>query len=355
MRVLFCGLKYEYGRPELGLSTIEYQNFFGTLQKMENLEAEFFAVDEIMKKFGRDEMNTQLIRQVEEKQPDLLFCLLFTEEIKKQTIDYITKKTKTKTFNWFADDHWRFFNFSKLWASLFTAIGTTDSLAPARYKALGINNVIKTQWAANTFMFHPAVQSTLGWRDIAFLGKNYGKRGKYIQRLKAQNLQAQGFGKGWDGGVVDFEKMLEIFSFSKINLNFTASPYTTFTGRLKLLSKFILRKELGKYRANFQFPISNFQTFLGAQRNQIKARTFEIPACGGFLLTEDADNLKDYFVPDKEAAIFRSFPELVEKCKFYLTHEPERQAIAKAGYERVLREHTYVHRFKEIFKTMGLM
>ena len=31
-----------------------------------------------------------------------------------------------------------------------------------------------------------------------------------------------------------------------------------------------------------------------------------------------------------------------------------RSAIAKAGYERTLREHTYAHRFEEIFRAMGL-
>ena len=52
MRVLFCGLKYEYGKPELGLS-FEYQNFFEVLKNMSGVEAELFAIDEIMAQQGR--------------------------------------------------------------------------------------------------------------------------------------------------------------------------------------------------------------------------------------------------------------------------------------------------------------
>ena len=51
---------------------------------------------------GRDVVNPLLIKTVEQTKPDLLFTLLFTDELKKETIEYITKKTATKTFNWFA-------------------------------------------------------------------------------------------------------------------------------------------------------------------------------------------------------------------------------------------------------------
>src|SRR5581483_6591751 len=112
MKVLFCGLKNEYGRPVAGLS-FEYQNFYQVLKDLEGVEADIFAVDEVMQAVGRDEMNRRLISIIESQKPDLLFCFLFTEELKKTTIDYITRKTSTKTFNWFTDDHWRWPVFSR--------------------------------------------------------------------------------------------------------------------------------------------------------------------------------------------------------------------------------------------------
>ena len=45
---------------------------------------------------------------------------------------------------------------------------------------------------------------------------------------------------------------------------------------------------------------------------------------------------------------------MIDKIKYYSKRNEEREAIAQAGYERTLREHTYEKRFNDIFKTMGL-
>ena len=87
---------------------------------------------------------------------------------------------------------------------------------------------------------------------------------------------------------------------------------------------------------------------------QIKGRNFEVPGCGGFVLTDRAENLEAYYTPDKEVVCFGDTEELVELARHYLAHEEERVAIARLGYERTLREHTYAHRFREIFQAMGL-
>ncbi len=158
LKVLFAALKYDYGRPQSGLS-VEHTSFYDCLHQMSDVNADFFGVDESMLSTSREEMNQRLIQKVEETKPDLLFCYLLSEELKKETIDYITRKTRTKTFNWFADDHWRIPIFSRHWAPLFTLVSTTDSQAPAVYKAYGINNVIKTQWAANPHLYFPQDES----------------------------------------------------------------------------------------------------------------------------------------------------------------------------------------------------
>jgi len=363
IKILFCGLKYEYGKINSGLS-FEYQNFYEVLKRIPGLEVGGFFIDEEIKKSGRDEANFLLKKNVLDTKPDLLFCFLFTEELKKETIEYITKKTSTKTFNWFADDHWRLPVYSRFWAPLFTAVGTTDSEAPEKYRRLGIKNVIKTQWAANTFLYKPQsnvkgpsyAEATVGKQlsnvyNISFVGKNYGNRGECIEFLKKQSLPAEGYGKNWPSGIVDFPKMLEIFSNSKINLNFTESYFSW----PKQLAKLFIKKESGKYAPNLQSPISNLQSLMGARRRQIKARTFEIPACGGFLLTGSADNLEEYYVPGKEIVIFKNKAELAEKCRYYLDNEEQLAAIAKAGFKRTVKEHTYEKRFREIFQIMGLM
>ncbi|MBI5530084.1 MAG: glycosyltransferase [Candidatus Doudnabacteria bacterium] len=357
LRILFCGLKNEYGNAKKGLS-FEHKHFFGTLQNMPGVEVQSFPFDEIMAQVGREEMNNQLIRRVEVEKPDLLFCFLFTDEIKKETISHITKNTKTKTFNWFGDDHWRFPIFSRFWAPLFTLVSTTDGQAYRKYLAAGIKNIIKTQWAANNYLYSPQAPSlNNGKYFITFYGQKYGNRGDYIQNLKEAGLPAEGIGRGWgntEGS--DIQEMLNIYSFSKINLNFTETPYYGFKKKMNLLAKLFLKKELGHYKFDGHHLLRNAQAASGTQRRTIKARTFEVPACGGFLLTGPSDDpIEEYYLPGKEIVVFKTISELVEKCQYYLEHEDERRSIAAAGLSRTLDQHTYEHRFKEIFKALELI
>jgi spore maturation protein CgeB len=87
---------------------------------------------------------------------------------------------------------------------------------------------------------------------------------------------------------------------------------------------------------------------------QIKGRNFEVPGCGGFLLTEDVAHLDRYFEIGKEVAVYDTTEELIDQVGYWLAHEDERAAVAQAGYRRVLTEHTYDHRFEEIFRRVGV-
>ncbi|MBF0096449.1 MAG: glycosyltransferase family 1 protein [Magnetococcales bacterium] len=71
-------------------------------------------------------------------------------------------------------------------------------------------------------------------------------------------------------------------------------------------------------------------------RDQYTRRTFEIPACGLFLMAERTPWMADTFQEGKEAEFFASADELVEKVRFYLHNETARQRIAMAGRERVI-------------------
>ena len=86
----------------------------------------------------------------------------------------------------------------------------------------------------------------------------------------------------------------------------------------------------------------------------MNGRMFEVPTCGGFLLTQPTENLKKYFEEGKEVITFENFEDLVDKVGYYLQHERAREKVAKAGYERARKEHTYERRFKEIFKKIGI-
>jgi len=67
------------------------------------------------------------------------------------------------------------------------------------------------------------------------------------------------------------------------------------------------------------------------------SRSFEIPACRGFMLGERTEEHRLYFEEDKEAVYFSSIEEMIDKIWFYTSHDSIRERIADAGYKRCMR------------------
>ena len=87
-----------------------------------------------------------------------------------------------------------------------------------------------------------------------------------------------------------------------------------------------------------------------SQGDDVTTRTFEIPACGGFMLHERNDELLACFEEAKEVACFGSPQELAEKIDYYLACPEERECIRRAGYARCVPAYSYDHRMAEILR-----
>jgi len=86
----------------------------------------------------------------------------------------------------------------------------------------------------------------------------------------------------------------------------------------------------------------------GGNRIQVKGRDFEAVGCGSLLLTKDAKEIREYFIPDEEIVTYRDAIDASEKIEYYLKNEDERERIARKGYDRLIREHTMENRFLSI-------
>jgi spore maturation protein CgeB len=86
-----------------------------------------------------------------------------------------------------------------------------------------------------------------------------------------------------------------------------------------------------------------------ANRDLHTARTFEIPACGGVMLTERTDEQRAFFEEGNEALYFDSAEEMVAKIRDYTARPDELARIRAAALERCRRSrYSYAERMQDL-------
>lgn len=115
------------------------------------------------------------------------------------------------------------------------------------------------------------------------------------------------------GGVETLTEMPRVFHLSKINLNITIRPIQT----------------------------------------GLSLRIWDVLGCGGFLLTNYQSEIPEYFEIGTDLETWSDMDELVQKVDYYLTHEEERAAIARNGYEKVKKLHTYEARITSMLRILS--
>ena len=314
--ILYAGLGSDYGRPGLGLGYDTVHFYYSLVGG--GYPVVHFPYDRVRAELGYERMQSVLRLGCMLFRPSILFHAILQDEFRGETIRRISSELGIPTVAFFSDDHWRFESFSRFAASPYDWICTTSEKAAARYREEGFSKVIRSQWGANHFFFRPM---TCGYEhDVSFVGQPHGCRREIVRRLEERGIQVTLRGRGWKEGRIELGDMIRLFSTSRINLNLSNASVATSLdpeGEPGLL--------------------------------QIKGRDFEVPACGGFLLTQENPELYEYFEPGKEIAVYRDTEDLVEKIQYYLTHHEERERIRKAGYARFLKDHTMLARLEAIF------
>jgi spore maturation protein CgeB len=83
-------------------------------------------------------------------------------------------------------------------------------------------------------------------------------------------------------------------------------------------------------------------------------RTFEAPACGAFMLNERTPEHLTLLEENRDAAYFSSEAELMDKVRYYLSRESERERIRQSGYKAITSGgNTYKDRLNQIVRLCG--
>lgn len=348
MKIIYAGIRSE-NYDSRRLESFEYANFYLTLKNMSGVETIEYPFDRIIE-VGKKRFNSDLLDLAKKEKPDALFAFMYTDELDPRALDRLRGELGVKTIGWFADDYWRFFNYSKNYAPHFDRVITTYEKALSWYGRSGNVNAVLSQWAANpTILPRKYFPDGEERTDVSFIGQYKSSRAKILNKLAEMGIKVETHGFGWPSGKAGLEKVPEIIGRSKINLNLNErgglmSP--------RVIGRIFFKRSINKLTPDFHIA-DNFRAYLHFPTPHIHARPFELAGAGGFVVSGYAEGMEKYYEDGKEMVFYHDFSELATKIKYYLNHPEERIAIRERGYERTIKEHTYEKRFRELFNQMG--
>jgi spore maturation protein CgeB len=232
--------------------------------------------------------------------------------VSPETIKYITEDTKTTTLIICGDDE-KFYDESKQYARNANNVMTTNKVAFEKHKKEAGVNVIHAGYSAN-----PKIYKRLNVKkttEVSFYGAMTDYRIAMLNGIIMKDIPIRVYGNGWrDDSVITTAQCVYLINETKVNLNIS-------------------------------IDIVN-----GKEIPQIKARDFEVPMCGGFLLTHDNPLLEQFYDIGKEVVVYHNLEDLTHKIKKYAKDDTLREKIANAGYKRAKSEHKTVSRWRDIFK-----
>lgn len=279
----------------------------------------------------------EFLNAVREEKPDLIL-ILKGWYFRPETLSAIKKELpQTKIFCFNPDNPFNTWHFGASNSWMLKSIPLYDvyfiwaNLLIADIKKLGAQMVEYLPFGYDQKIHYPIEVSqeekNIYGSDIAFIGSRDEKRESWLSYLSDYDFKIWGSAwqkagsslqQKWQGREVVAEEFAKVCNSAKIILN-------------------IIREQ------NSEYPGHNISSH--------NMRTFEVPACGGFLLSVRTDEAKSFFEEDREAAYFSSPEELKEKIEFYLKNDGLRKQIAEAGHKKLLNSgYAYTDRAKKIIE-----
>lgn len=210
------------------------------------------------------------------------------------------------------------------------AAGTMYVTCPSQielYRAGGVPTVRFLPQAADPTIDRPVARVPRAYRcEVSFVGSGqYPYRHELLERLgKSCDLQVRG--PGWDG----------------------------MAGRVPVAGGPVRGRRFAQAVGGAAVSLGAFAT--AAQRHQracASNRMWKVMGCGGFYLGARAAGLEHFARHGEHCAWYDSTDEALDLVRHYLADPAARAAIARAGRQHTLAEHTYTDRVGRILDGRG--
>ncbi len=125
--------------------------------------------------------------------------------------------------------------------------------------------------------------------------------------------------------------------------------------QIRITDRAVWGEELYALLASANIVLNITRTHFYGAETGVNLRLFEALAAGCFLLTDDCEEVAELFEVGMEIEVFKNATELKEKIAYYLAHPAEREAIAKRGHAKFLKNYTWKIRVLDLSQRLQLV
>jgi spore maturation protein CgeB len=253
-------------------------------------------------------------------------------------------------------------------------------------------NPIWVQMGADPAIYHP-VSGLARQSRACFVGQRYADRDRLLAKLLMHQIPVDIYGSGWRTPAltsksshsasvrseylgrqspqpgrlnsylkVIFENLQNEGLFKGSHRSFRQFQYRRET---RQLAPFLAEASRG-FAADLKQTFSQYEVILNFSNvwadgrpgseliPHVRLRDFEAPMCRSCYLTGYSDEISEFYEPGKEIDTYQNGDELIDKTRFYLSHPAAAERLREAGYQRAINNHTWKHRFQQLFREIGL-
>lgn len=307
---------------------------------------------------------------------DLFYGYFYSSVVYPETVDLI-RQSGVPTVN-FSCNNVHQFDLVRDIAPHFDVCVVPEQSAQPDFQKVGARPV-RIQLAANPRVYHPVpVPRTY---DVTFVGQRYADRADFLQHLHAHGVSVRAWGAGWQTrkrldlaqlkaglALIEDERLDGVRRLVRQRLSRytsgrdkgtstqTGDPDdidTSAFGGPRLLQRDLVTM-FSRSRLNLGFATAGESHRAARRLTHLRLREFEAPMAGALYLTEHQPELAEYFTPGAEVLTYTDRDDLLDKARYYLAHQEQAERIRRNAFERSRREHTWQHRFAELFAYLGL-
>ena len=280
-----------------------------------------------------DVLSQSTLAQLVEDPPDVVLALA-QAPLTAAVLDHLRRK-KFLCAIWFVENYRHLTYWQQLAGGYDYWFVIQQASCREALKQAGARDVVYLPMAADPVIHRPMELSAQERHefgsDLSFVGAGYANRRTLLPRLISSDWTFKLWGNEWEGADtlqavlqrggarIDTDTCMKVFNASRINLN------------------------LHSWAGSGLDPDGDF----------VNPRTFELAACGAFQLVDHRTLLPAHFNSD-EVVSFQRFEDLPVEIGRWLSDADARAATALAARRRILLEHTYVHRMRDMLAHLGM-